>query len=915
MLRFMIHHSITLMLTLMPTRILRLTVAGQSIAAAAPRFVTLAGLLLVAAVTLVAQQPDHRDATEADVIVYGATPGGFCAAIAAAREGASVILLEPTDHIGAMNTGGLSHCDSNQMVRSTVMGLFHEWHTRIVKDYTDRGLAPPYDPANKDQSRWTFEPHVAMRVTMHMLEEAGVRVLTGRYLQSVNKDGPRISSLVSKNGTFAARVFVDGTYEGDLLAAAGVDWTIGREGRGEYGESLAGKQYPKQKMNINGFDDQGNLLPLVTSAEGGPEDAGDSNIMTYSFRLCLTAVPENRVPMPEPDNYDSARFEIVRRALQAGEKRIGFDLYPLPGDKFDGNNSIGGQFSIGLVGGATGWHSADEAGRKQIWEAHKQYTLELYHFLTTDVAVPAAIRNQYAELGLCRDEFTSYDHFSPALYVRESRRMQGQYVIGQQDILTTPEKDDPIAVSSFPIDSHDCQRIALNDGGVINEGTIFPVRRENPKQGYAYHIPYRAILPKTEQCNNLLVPVALSCTHVGISSLRIEGTWMVIGQAAGIAAALASDQNVAVQKLRYATLRERLLAQNQVLELPDLSQPPSATGSIAPKSRAGIVLDEADAELGGNWSQSTNFKPYIAKGYVFSGEPDSHAKGDGSASPTAVGEDPLAIWPEFAPGESTKKSGTLQAFRPEENPRVSRVVDISYPTMTVHLSQQPNGTAVLILPGGGFGKVVPDKEGTEAADWLNGLGISVFVLSYRTQSPGDEEGWRKPLQDAQRALSMIRSNATQWQLSSNKLGVIGFSAGGQVAARLLSDERRAYAAIDEVDALSSRPDFALLIYPWNIYDESKHTLVDGVFVHQDFPTTFLVHTDDDRSSSLGAVLIYAGLKKLGIGSELHVYGNGGHGYGMRPVEGSQISTWPQHATHWLRMNQFAEHDRNNSLNR
>jgi hypothetical protein len=278
---------------------------------------------------------------KADVIVYGSTPGGFCAAIAAAREGASVILLEPTDHIGAMNTGGLSHCDSNQMVRSTVMGLFDEWHTRVVRDYTDRGLRAPYNPAVKDQSRWTFEPHVAMRVTMQMLDEAGVAVLTERSLKSVTKDGPRITSLVTKDGTFTARVFVDGTYEGDLMAAAGVDWTIGREGREEYGESLAGKQSPKQKMNINGFDDAGRLLPLVTTDDGGDKEAGDSNIMTYSFRLCLTEDPQNRVPMPEPDSYDPARFEIVRRALKAGVKQIGFDLYPLPGGKLDGNNSIG----------------------------------------------------------------------------------------------------------------------------------------------------------------------------------------------------------------------------------------------------------------------------------------------------------------------------------------------------------------------------------------------------------------------------------------------------------------------------------------------------------------------------------------------------------------------------------------------
>lgn len=588
-------------------------------------------LILVASLAVTSAQAN--DSHQADVIVYGSTPGGFCAAIAAAREGASVILLEPTDHVGAMSTGGLSHCDSNQMVRSTLMGLFDEWHTRIVKDYTDRGLQAPYNPAKKDQSRWTFEPHVAMRVTMAMLDEAGVNVLTERYLKSVTKEGPRIKSLVTKNGTFSARVFVDGTYEGDLMAAAGVDWTIGREGRDEYRETLAGKQYPKNRMNINRFGDDGKLLPLLTTEDAGPDDAGDGNIMTYSFRLCLTADPTNRVPMPKPASYDPGRFEIVRRAFKAGEKRIGFDLYPLPGNKLDGNNSIGGQFSIGLVGGGNDWHSADEAGRNKIWEEHKQYTLEFIQFLTTDPTVPKAVRDKYVTLGLCKDEFASYDHFSPALYVRESRRMKGMYVISQKDILEDPNKDDPIAVSSFPIDSHDVQRVALKDGGVVNEGTIFPVRRI-PGQGYAYHVPYRSILPKPEQCENLLVPVALSCTHVGISSLRIEGAWMVIGQGAGVAAALAAKADIPVQEIEYAKLRERLLAQKQVLELPEVSDLPSAGGGISAKSLSGIVLDDSQAELTGNWSRSTNFKPYVENGYIFSGEKNTKSKGDGRATAT-----------------------------------------------------------------------------------------------------------------------------------------------------------------------------------------------------------------------------------------------------------------------------------------
>jgi hypothetical protein len=213
------------------------------------------------------------------------------------------------------------------------------------------------------------------------------------------------------------------------------------------------------------------------------------------------------------------------------------------------------------------------AGRAAIWEAHKQYTLELYHFLTTDSVVPEKMRQTYARLGLCKDEFPEYGHFSPALYVREGRRMRGSYVLSQKDILEEPEKVDPIVVSSFPIDSHDCQRVALQDGGVINEGTIFPVRRENPKRGFAYQVPYRSVLPRTEECTNLLVPVALSCTHVGISSIRVEPTWMILGQSAGIAAALTakSEQAVSVQELPYPKLRQRLLAQGQILDLPERS--------------------------------------------------------------------------------------------------------------------------------------------------------------------------------------------------------------------------------------------------------------------------------------------------------------------------------------------------------
>ena len=569
-------------------------------------------------------------AAESDVIVYGATPGGFCAAIAAAREGSSVILLEPTGHVGGVNTGGLCFSDSNQTVRSTVRGIFEEWHEHIEADYQARGVALPYKVGEKDHKPWTYEPHVAAKITKEMLDEAGVKVLTGRALNSVTKEGPRITKLSTTGGDFAARTFIDATYEGDLMAAAGVSWTIGREGKKEFGESFAGKQYPKTKMAISGVDDRGRPLPLITTTDAGPEDEGDRRVMVYSFRLCLTGDPANRAPFPAPAHYDPSRFEVVRRYF-AQEKRpiLLWDLYPLPGGKFDANNGIGKQFSMGLVGGCNTWCEAGRAARAEIWEEHKQYTLELYRFLTTDPAVPEHLRRQLADLGLCRDEFAGSDHWSPQLYVREGRRMKGEYVLSQKDIMEQPAKEDAIAVSSFPIDSHDCQRVALADG-VTNEGTIMPVRMPQRRHGFPYHVPYRSLTPKAGECDNLLVPVALSATHVAYCSIRVEPTWMTLGQSAGIAASLAARQNLAVQRLPYPALRERLLAQKQVLDLPvlpDVPPEPQGAVSIDPKTLPGIVLDDAQAELKGPWSRSSNFKPHIGTGYLH-----DDRRGDGESA-------------------------------------------------------------------------------------------------------------------------------------------------------------------------------------------------------------------------------------------------------------------------------------------
>ncbi|SIO62547.1 FAD dependent oxidoreductase [Singulisphaera sp. GP187] len=507
---------------------------------------------------------------ESDVLVYGATPAGVCAAVAAARERATVLLLEPSDHVGGVNSGGLCFSDSNQMARVALRGLFEEFHQRIEDDYQRRGIQLPYSVTQKDQKVWTYEPHVAARVIDAMLNEAEVTVLKRHRLGTVTKAGTQLKRIATTNGElFGAKTFVDATYEGDLLAAAEVHWVIGREGRNEFGESLAGKQYPKPPIAISGLDAQGAVLPLITTQDAGSAESGDRNVMTYSFRLCLTANPENRVPFPEPEHYDPARFEVVRRYFTQEKKPILlWDLYPLPGGKVDANNGIGKQFSMGIIGGGNAWCESDPKERTRLWETHKQYTLELYRFLTTDPAVPRNLRESLAKYGLCKDEFAATDHWSPQLYVREGRRMRGAYVLTQADILTNGVKSDPIAVASFPIDSHDCQRVARGANEVITEGTIFPVRLKGLSRGQAYQVPYRSITPKADECTNLLVPVALSASHVAYSSIRVEPSWMTIGQSAGIAAALAAKRDQPVQQLEYLTLKERMLAQKQALELP-----------------------------------------------------------------------------------------------------------------------------------------------------------------------------------------------------------------------------------------------------------------------------------------------------------------------------------------------------------
>lgn len=504
-----------------------------------------------------------------DIVVYGATPAGITAAVAAGREGKRVVLVEPLLLAGGMMSGGLSFSDSNQMAREALRGIFEEFHLRVEKHYTDKGITLPYKISVKDNRPWTYEPHVAENIFHELLNEAGVKVVLGETLQRVKRKGTMLQSFRTTSGkTFSGKMFIDASYEGDLMAAAGVKYRVGRESRSEFSEPLAGAVYPKKPVTLDVRDAQGKPLPYISSTQKAPEGQGDKLIMTYSFRFCFSKDPANQVPFTRPEKYDPAAYELVRRYLKAypDTPRL-IDLYQLPGNKLDGNNGIGLQLSIGLVGLNAAYPDGSPRERQAIWNAHTEYCKGLFYFLTTDPAVPEKIRQQMKEIGYAKDEFAKFDHFPPVLYVREARRMEGEYFLTEKDILHDVEKPDSIGIGSFPVDSHDCQRIATEDG-FINEGTIFPKRLEPRKIGQPYQVPYRAIVPKAKECGNLLVPVCLSSSHVAFSSVRVEPAWMVLGQSAGIAAALAIDEGKTVQQVDYAKLAARLEKSGQVLNLP-----------------------------------------------------------------------------------------------------------------------------------------------------------------------------------------------------------------------------------------------------------------------------------------------------------------------------------------------------------
>ena len=497
-----------------------------------------------------------------DVVVYGGVPCGMAAAIAAAREGASVLLIEPTKHVGGLNTSGLNTAETEHMLKWTFGGVAREVYERIGRHYGK------WEPA------YYFESHVAEKVFKDMLAEAKVGVRFGVRVEKVEKDGARIRSIALSDGsTVAAKVFVDAGYEGDLMARAGVSYTWGRESRAEFGEEKAGISFdpPRKAATV---DEHGKLLPGISGwARDFHEGDGDKRVMNYNWRLTFSNDPATRVPMPQPQRYDRVRFRLLEnwlREMTAGGKEVKLtdilDLYThAPGrkDKKEVNNKQAAIISIGHFGGQFDYPDGDYATRERVVADHTDYTLGLLHFLASDESVPEKLRAEMQQFGLHSEEFADNGHWPYQLYVREARRMRGAFVVTQRDVTDDRRKPDSIAMGSHFVDSHHVQRLALSPTEFVNEGRIW-------LDGWAYQIPYRAITPKAEECANLFVPGAASYTHVAFCTLRLESTWMMVGHAAGGAAARAAKSGKTVQDLIVANLQERLRAQGQVIDfLPD----------------------------------------------------------------------------------------------------------------------------------------------------------------------------------------------------------------------------------------------------------------------------------------------------------------------------------------------------------
>ena len=509
-----------------------------------------------------------------DVVIYGGTSAGVVAAVQTARMGKSVVVIAPGRHLGGLSSSGLGWTDSGN--KAVIGGIAREFYRRIRRHY-DNDHAWVHEKktsygryrTNSD-AMWTFEPKVAEKIFGDLIREQKVPVVLDERLNlktGVKKSGTRITEIVMESGrAFRGRCFIDATYEGDLMACAGVSYTVGREANSQYGETLNGVQTQRTIKHqfiravdpyVKPGDPGSGLLPGIND-KPGKDGHADHRLQAYNFRVCMTDVPDNRVEFEKPAGYDPLEYELLLRNFEAGDSRLPLKIDMMPNRKTDLNNNHA--ISTDFIGRNYDYPDGDYAIRARIMFEHENYIRGLLWTLANHPRVPESIRRKASRWGLARDEFTDNNHWPYTAYIREARRMVGAYVHTELDCRCQRVAEDPVAMGSYNMDSHNAQRYVTPEGHVRNEGDI----QINP--GGPYSISYRCLVPKSDECSNLLVPVCVSSSHIAFGSIRMEPVFMILGQSAATAACQSIDAEVAVQSVPYAALRERLLADGQVLE-------------------------------------------------------------------------------------------------------------------------------------------------------------------------------------------------------------------------------------------------------------------------------------------------------------------------------------------------------------
>lgn len=537
-------------------------------------------LCLLVSTQLLAQQKIN-----ADVVVYGGTSAAVTAAVQAQQMGKSVVIVSPDKHLGGLSSGGLGFTDTGD--KSVIGGLARDFYHRVYmhyqqadgwkwqkkEDYGNKGQGTPAMDGS-ERTMWIFEPHVAEQIFEDFVKEHNIKVYRNEWLDRgkgvVKKDGRIVSIKTLSKKTFTGKMFIDATYEGDLMAAAGVKYHVGREANSVYGEEWNGIQVGilhhghHFKTDISPYkipgDPKSGLLPGVSAADPGKRGDGDNKIQAYNFRMCLTDLPANRVPFPKPAGYDPKQYELLLRVFNAGWRETFNKFDPIPNKKTDTNNH--GPFSTDFIGENYDYPDATYTRRKEIIKAHEQYQKGLMYFIANDPRVPEDVRTKMQTWGLAKDEFKDNGNWPHQLYIREARRMIGMQVMTEHETLSKKEVDNSIGMGSYTLDAHNAQRYVKPDGFVQNEGDI-GVDTKKP-----YRISYGSIVPKKEECQNLLVPVAVSASHIAYGSIRMEPVFMILGQSAATAAVMAINAGEAVQDLDYTQLKTQLLKDKQRLEAP-----------------------------------------------------------------------------------------------------------------------------------------------------------------------------------------------------------------------------------------------------------------------------------------------------------------------------------------------------------